>query len=116
VGFLSWDLGSRDKADVVEISVRGSTANVLLMESGDFSTFSPDGSYRWAYGGLGQRSRVHLTIPDGGHWYVVVRLGRVERETSVIVRMLPKPLPLSGGCVTNGQPGSRGGARIRHAP
>jgi Domain of unknown function (DUF1883) len=93
VGLFHWDLGRRDIGDVVEIIVRGSAANVLLMDSSNFSTFSKDGSYGRAYGGLAQRSPVHLTIPAGGHWYVVLNVGELSGQTSVNVRMLPKPLP-----------------------
>jgi hypothetical protein len=95
VGFLHWDLGSRDSGDVVEITLRGMAANVLLMDSSTFSTFSRDGSYGGAYRGLAQRSPLRLRIPISGHWYVLLHTGELMAHASVSVRMLPKPVPLS---------------------
>jgi hypothetical protein len=78
---------------VVEITLRGNAANVLLMDSSNFSTFSRDGSYGRAYGGLAQQSPVHLTIPAGGHWYVVLHMDGLRGQTNASVRVLPKHLP-----------------------
>ena len=87
------DLGQRNRGDVVEVNLRGSTANVLLMDSSNYSSFKRNGSYRQAYGGAWKRSPLRLTIPRSGHWYGVVFIppgyrGSVSASFSVLPGLL----------------------------
>jgi hypothetical protein len=93
VGFLHWDLGSRDVGEVVEITVKGNAVNVLLMDSSNFSMFSRDGSYANARGCQVRQSPVRLTVPTSGHWYVVLHTCVLKGLGSVSVRMLSDSLP-----------------------
>jgi hypothetical protein len=70
--YIQGDLGQRQRGDVIEVQLQGSEANVLIMDSSNFSAFRSNGSYREAYGGTWKRSPVHLSVPRSGHWYGVV--------------------------------------------
>jgi TIR domain/Domain of unknown function (DUF1883) len=71
LSFAYRDLGQRKRGDIVEVVLQGNQANVLLMDSANFSSFKRNGTYRQAYGGLAERSQVHLAVPRSGHWYGV---------------------------------------------
>ena len=93
--FIYQDLGQRRRGDVVEVQLSGNTANVLLMDSSDFSNFKSRGSYRRAVGGAWKRSPVHLTVPRAGHWYGVVYIppgyrGQVRAGFRVLPGLLPE--------------------------
>lgn len=92
--FLSKDLGNRQRGDVVEFNLRGSEANVLIMDSSNFSSFKSRGQYRQAYGGTWKRSPVHLQVPRSGHWYGVVYIPPGYRgQVSANIEVLPGALP-----------------------
>ena len=88
--FIYKDLGQRKRGDVVEVQLTGSTANVLIMDSSNFSSFKRNGSYRQAYGGAWKRSPLHLSVPRAGHWYGVVFIPPGYRgSVSAGFRVLP---------------------------
>lgn len=92
--FLSRDLGNRKRGDVVEFNLRGSEANVLIMDSSNFSSFKSRGAYRQAYGGTWKRSPVRLQVPRSGHWYGVVYIPPGYRgQVSASIDVLPGALP-----------------------
>lgn len=91
--YLYKDLGQRKRGDVVEVVLHGNQANVVLLDSSNFSAFK--NGRRWSgVGGLATRSPVHLSIPRTGHWYGVAYIppghrGRVRAG----FRILPGALP-----------------------
>jgi len=85
------DLKQRSRGDVVEVTLRGSAANVRIMDSINLSKYRRGGAYKCG-GGLAKKSPVHLTIPGPGHWYVVVDLLGLKGRTNSEVRLLPKPM------------------------
>jgi hypothetical protein len=91
--FIQSDLGQRQRGDVVEVNLQGSAANVVLLDSSNFSAFKNGRQHRY-YGGFAQRSPVHLTVPNSGHWYAVVYLPAGYRgNVRAGFRMLPGALP-----------------------
>ncbi len=94
MNYIHSDLGNRTRGDVVEVNLRGTQANVLIMDSSNYSSFRSRRSYREAYGGTWKRSPVHLTIPRSGHWYGVVYIPPGFRgRVSAGFRVLPGALP-----------------------
>ena len=91
--FIYKDLGQRRRGDVVEVQLSGSTANVLLMDSSNFSSFKRNGSYRQAYGGAWKRSPLHLSIPGSGHWYGVIFIPHGYTGRLAGFQILPGLLP-----------------------
>jgi hypothetical protein len=92
VKFLQFDLGSRKRGEIVQVSLRGNAANVLLLDGSNFSAFKAGRSHRYV-GGHVSRSPVQLAIPSTGRWYVVVNTGGVAGNVRASVEVLPGPLP-----------------------
>lgn len=91
--FIHSDLGQRRRGDVVEVLLKGSQANVLLLDSSNYQAFRNGRRFR-GVGGLAKRSPVRLTVPRSGRWYGVAYLpanarGRVQAG----FRVLPGALP-----------------------
>jgi hypothetical protein len=91
MNFLQYDLGSRQRGEIVEVTLtRG--ANVRLMSSSDFSNYKNSRQHRYI-GGLARQSPVRLQIPNSGHWYVAVDMQGLQGNTSASVRVVPGALP-----------------------
>jgi hypothetical protein len=91
LSFLQFDLGSRQRGEIVEITLT-SGANVRLMNSSDFSNYK-NGQRHQFFGGLAKQSPIRLPIPSSGHWYIVVDMQGLRGSTKASVRTLPGPLP-----------------------
>jgi hypothetical protein len=92
MNFNSWDLGSRKGGDIVEVQISGNAANVILVDSSNFTAFKAGRNHRY-YGGLAKRSPVRLRIPHSGHWYVVLHFGGLAGRARASVQVLPGALP-----------------------
>jgi hypothetical protein len=91
VNFLQFDLGNRQRGEIVEVSLT-SGANVRLMTSSEFSNYKNNRRHRFI-GGLAKRSPLRLQIPNSGHWYVAVDMQGLRGSTRASVRTLPGLLP-----------------------
>ncbi len=89
---LWFDLKQQPRGALVEVTLRGSAANVRLMKSSEYSKYKRERDHRY-YGGHYTRSPVRLAIPSSGHWYVAVDLGGYPGRVNADVRVLPGPLP-----------------------
>jgi len=85
------DLGNVEKGKIVEVTL-GYAANVRIMDSSNYSSFKSGRQHRYI-GGYVKRSPYKATIPNNGHWYVVVDLGGYAGKVSSAVRLLPGILP-----------------------
>jgi hypothetical protein len=90
--FIQTDLGYRSGGEIVQVTLQGSAANVLLLDSSNFQAFKAGRRHRY-YGGLAKRSPVNLAIPRSGHWYVVVHMGGLRGNVRASVQVLPGALP-----------------------
>lgn len=72
--YLSYDLGHRAAGDNVTINLRGSAANVRLIDSTNFAAYRARRSHT-GHGGYATASPVRLQIPRDGFWHVVIDLG-----------------------------------------
>jgi hypothetical protein len=91
LSFLQFDLGNRERGQVIEVTLTNG-ANVRLMTSSEFSNYKNGRQHRYI-GGLVKRSPIRLPIPSSGHWYVVVDMQGLRGSTRASVRTLPGPLP-----------------------
>ncbi|WCM94834.1 DUF1883 domain-containing protein [Acidovorax sp. NCPPB 2350] len=91
MNFLKYDLGSRKRGEIVEVTLT-SGANVRLLTSSEFSSYRDGRAHRFI-GGLAKRSPVRLPIPSSGHWYVAVDMQGLRGSTNASVRVLPGLLP-----------------------
>jgi hypothetical protein len=90
--FTHYDLGNKNRGDVVEITLSGSAANVRLMDTSNFQSYRNGRQHRY-YGGLAKQSPVRLSIPNSGHWHVTVDMQGLRGTVRSSIRMMPNPLP-----------------------
>jgi uncharacterized protein DUF1883 len=85
--YAVYDLGRQEKGSTAVIRLRGSAANVLLLDETNLSCYRR-GEHFVFEGGFTRTSPIHLEIPHDGHWYVVMDLGgyrgRVRGEVNVV--------------------------------
>lgn len=92
MNFIQHDLGFRRAGELVEVTLRGSAANVLLLDPSNLSAFKAGRRHRY-YGGLAKRSPLTIAIPRAGRWHVVIHLGGLRGNVRSGVRVLPGALP-----------------------
>ena len=74
MNFMHHDLGYQRGGEIVQVTLEGNAANVLLLDNSNFSSYKAGRQYRH-YGGHAKESPVRLKIPSAGHWHVAVDLG-----------------------------------------
>lgn len=90
--FNYYDLGQLKRGQVVEVTLKGSAANVRLMDSSNFQSYKNGRRHRY-YGGLAKNSPVRLQVPNSGRWYVTIDMQGLKGSVRSSVRTLPSPLP-----------------------
>ncbi len=90
--FVHHDLGQRKAGEFVEITLKGNTANVRLLDSSNFSSYRNGRRHRYT-GGLARGSPVRLQIPRSGQWHVVVDMQGLRGSVRSSARILPSALP-----------------------
>jgi hypothetical protein len=88
MNFTHYDLGHIDGDSMVEITLRGSAANVRLMDSFNLSQYRHGRQHRYV-GGLASRSPVTLKVPTAGHWHVTVDMQGLAGSVQSGIRVLP---------------------------
>lgn len=82
-----FDLKEQSKDTSVVVRLAGSSANVILLDRTNFASYRAGRPFLYE-GGFRRRSPVRLTVPEDGHWYVVVDLGgyrgRVRAHVEVV--------------------------------
>ena len=91
--FSYYDLGNRNKGEVVEVQL-SAAANVRLMDSANYSSYK-NGRRHHYYGGYVKRSPYRIVIPRSGHWFVTIDLGGYSGTVRHSVRVLPGALPVA---------------------
>jgi hypothetical protein len=88
----AFDLGQLKRGQIVEVTLRGNAANVLLVDSTNKRNY--ESGRRTIYiGGLVKRSPHRMAIPRADHWFVLVTMDGLRGRTNAAVRVLPGPLP-----------------------
>lgn len=82
------DLGYQKKGTTLEVTLRGSAANVRLLDSSNFRKYKAGRQHRY-YGGLAKRSPARLVVPRSGHWHVVVDMQGLRGTTRSSIRIIP---------------------------
>lgn len=85
--YAYYDLGEVDEGDTVIVRLRGSAANVLLLDEQNFARYRA--GHRFTYvGGRHGRSPARLVVPRDGHWFVALDLGGRGGRVQGAVRVL----------------------------
>ena len=89
MNYWSSDLGLVSAGAVVEVALTGNAANVMLLDSSNFSSYESGQSFRYV-GGHYTRSPIRLTTPTAGHWYVLIDYGGGAGSGTASVRLLAR--------------------------
>lgn len=84
--FLHNDLGYLQGGEVVEVTL-DKAANVKLMDSSDFSSYSSGRGHHY-HGGYVTKSPFRVAVPNAGHWHVAIDLGGYAGSVRAGVRVL----------------------------
>lgn len=90
--FNKYDLGNLKKGEIVEVTLKGSAANIRLMNSSNLQSYK-NGRRHTYYGGLATSSPFRIGVPSSGRWHVTVDMQGLRGTTRTSVRVLPSPLP-----------------------
>lgn len=90
--FIHTDLGQRKRGEMVEVTLRGSAANVRLMDTSNSHAYR-NGRRHSYHGGLVKRSPFRMQIPRNGHWHVTVDMQGLRGNVRSSVQVLPGALP-----------------------
>ena len=86
MNYLKFDLGTLGSDRIVEVSLRGSAANVRLLNSANFFNYTRGKGYD-SIGGLAKQSPITFTIPTLDHWYVVIDMEGLKGKPEASVRL-----------------------------
>lgn len=92
MNFTHYDLGRKERGQIIEITLSGSAANVRLMDSSNFQNYRNGRAHRYS-GGLARKSPIRLAIPNSGNWHVTVDMNGLRGTVRSSVRTLPGALP-----------------------
>ncbi|MBI1341728.1 MAG: DUF1883 domain-containing protein [Terrimonas sp.] len=92
MNFTHYNLGHKQRGEIVEITLSGSAANVRLMDSSNFSNYRSGRQHKY-YGGLATKSPIRLPIPSSGQWHVTIDMQGLRGTTRSSIRMMPSALP-----------------------
>lgn len=91
MNFSYYDLGHRNKGEIVEVKLTAA-ANVRLMNFSNYNNYKNGRTHHY-YGGYVKQSPYRIAIPTSGHWYVTIDLGGYSGTVKHNVRVLPGELP-----------------------
>jgi len=87
MNYLKSDLGHLAADTTVEVALRGTEANVMLLDPINLGRYQRGEGFDY-FGGHFMRSPARVGVPHAGHWHVVVDLGgaagRVEASVNVL--------------------------------
>jgi hypothetical protein len=88
MNFLHTDIGNQSPGALVTVTLRGTEANVLLLDTVNFQSYKASRGYHYT-GGHYKQSPVRLRVPHSGRWHVVVDLGGAAGSVNASVAVTP---------------------------
>lgn len=85
--FQHYELGNVNVGSVVEVTLSGNSANVKLMDTGNFNAYKTGRVHNY-YGGHVTSSPFKISIPSSGFWHLTVDLGGYAGKVQIGVRIL----------------------------
>jgi Domain of unknown function (DUF1883) len=87
--FAYRDLGQQPAGSMVVVRLRGSSANVVLLDSNNFASYRAGTPFVYAAGGLFRTSPVRLEIPHDDHWFLAVDTGGFRGRVRASFELIP---------------------------
>jgi hypothetical protein len=75
------------EGDVVEVTLAGNAANVLLLDTTNYQKYQQGKPYDYA-GGYARTSPYRIQVSRSGHWHLVVDLGGGAGRVQASVRVI----------------------------
>lgn len=85
--FTHYDLGYLNGGETVIVTLKGTEANVRLLDNTNFQYYRNGKNHNY-YGGHYRQSPVHLTVPSAGYWNVTIDLGGYGGNVQSSVRVI----------------------------
>jgi hypothetical protein len=79
------------EGDLVEVTLAGNAANVLLLDDVNFQNYRAGRAYDY-YGGYVRSSPYRIKAPRPGRWHLVVDLGGAAGRVQASVRVISRAL------------------------
>jgi hypothetical protein len=92
VKFQQFRFSNVQKGAIIEVTLKGSAANVRLMDFSNFNSYKAGRKHSYQ-GGLVKKSPFLIPVPRSGTWYVTVDLAGLSGRVTASVRVLPGVLP-----------------------
>jgi len=92
MNFTHYNLGHMKGGEIIAVTLKGSAANVRLMDSSNFNSYRSGRQHRYQ-GGLVKKSPFKLQIPRAGHWHITVDMAGLRGRVQSSIRLLPGSLP-----------------------
>jgi len=86
MNFLHYDVWTQS-GDIIEVSLTGNAANVLLMDDSNFQNYRSGRQFQY-HGGYFTQSPAIIRAPSAGHWKIVVDLGGRGGHVNAAVRVI----------------------------
>lgn len=90
--YTHYDLGFLEADTVVEVTLKGSDANVQLLDDECYDNFKAGKQYI-CIGGLVTKSPVRMKVPFSKRWHVTVDMRGLTGTVQSSVRVLANTLP-----------------------
>ena len=90
--YTVYQLGNLSRGNIVEVTLRGNAANVLLLDTSNYNNYKNGRRYRY-YGGYVKSSPYRVVVPNDGRWFIVINLGGYSGQVRSSVRVLPGAMP-----------------------
>lgn len=68
--YTHYDLNSQRAGTTIEVTLNG-VNNIRLMTASNFQRFTEKLDFKYV-GGVAKKSPIRLTIPEAGHWHLIV--------------------------------------------
>jgi hypothetical protein len=89
--YTHYDLQEQRAGTVIEITL-SAVANVRLMNAVNFLRFTETLKHQFV-GGVAKKSPIRLSLPETGHWHVVVDMEGHNGQVESNVKMIEKSVP-----------------------
>ncbi|MFA7416187.1 MAG: DUF1883 domain-containing protein [Rhizobium sp.] len=87
--FTHYDLKAQRAGAVIEVTL-SAVNNVRLMTASNFQRFRETLDFKYL-GGVAKKSPIRLTIPEGGHWHLIVDMEGHHGLADSSVKMIASP-------------------------
>jgi hypothetical protein len=91
--YAYYDLGDVPAGRELSVNMSGSAANVILLDPRNFASYRRGKPFFYAAGGHCRRTPIQLTVPENGHWYLVLDTGGFRGRVRGTVRVFEEDGP-----------------------